>query len=153
MAIRRAGSSSRRVMVDSSAYMALTERRDGHHQQARTILPQLQRARRPLVTTNFVVAEAHALILQRSGRDVAARFLSELRASPATTIIRVTPEDEDRAITIVVTYADKDFSLTDALTFAVMERLGITDAFAFDQHFAQYGWTVLTPEQPRNRSG
>ena len=42
-------------------------------------------------------------------------------------------------------YQDKDFPLVDAISFSVMERLGISVAFAFDQHFTQYGWTALTP--------
>ena len=44
-------------------------------------------------------------------------------------------------------YQDKDFPMVDAISFAVMERLGISVAFAFDQHFTQYGWTALTPAQ------
>ena len=43
-------------------------------------------------------------------------------------------------------YADKDFSLTDAINFAVMDRLRLRTAFAFDRHFAQYGLDVLTAE-------
>jgi predicted nucleic acid-binding protein len=38
--------------------------------------------------------------------------------------------------------------MTDAISFAVMERLHITRVFAFDRHFAQYGFTVLVPELP-----
>ena len=36
-------------------------------------------------------------------------------------------------------YRDKDFSYCDAISFAVMERLGITEVIAFDEHFRQYG--------------
>lgn len=43
-------------------------------------------------------------------------------------------------------YTDKDFSFADAISFVVMERLGITRAFTFDRHFEQYGFTVLTPD-------
>jgi predicted nucleic acid-binding protein len=54
----------------------------------------------------------------------------------------VTEEDELRAKTILLRYADKDFSYVDATSFAVMERLGLQTAFAFDEHFMQYGFTV-----------
>ena len=59
------------------------------------------------------------------------------------TIVRVEPEDEVRAREIIRRYDDKDFSLTDATSFAVMDRLGITTAFTFDRNFVQYGLDVL----------
>jgi predicted nucleic acid-binding protein len=43
-------------------------------------------------------------------------------------------------------YKDKDFSLTDALSFAVMERLGVRVAFSLDRHFVQFGWQLLPVE-------
>jgi predicted nucleic acid-binding protein len=55
----------------------------------------------------------------------------------------VTPADVERAKAIIYQYDDRDFSLTDATSFAVMERLRIPTAFTFDRHFAQYGFTVL----------
>jgi predicted nucleic acid-binding protein len=61
-----------------------------------------------------------------------------------TTLVWVTPADVARARTIIYQYTDKDFSLTDATSFAVMERLGLRLAFTFDRDFAQYGFTVLT---------
>lgn len=42
---------------------------------------------------------------------------------------------------------DKDFSFTDALSFAVMERLRIRTAFSLDRHFAQFGWTLVPLER------
>ena len=50
-----------------------------------------------------------------------------------------------RALEIIERYQDKEFSLTDATSFAVMERLGIEAAFAFDADFRQFGLTVLEP--------
>ena len=101
--------------------------------------------RRRLVTTNFVLAELHALLLTRLDRRVAARVLAEVDASALTTIVRVAARDEHRVREIVFDYDDKDFSLTDATSFAVMERLRIGQVFTLDRNFAQFGWTVLDP--------
>lgn len=58
----------------------------------------------------------------------------------------MTPADEDRAWQILQQYDDKEFSLTDGASFAVMKRLGISTAFAFDEDFTQYArFTVLQP--------
>lgn len=96
-----------------------------------------------MFTTNFIVAELHALVLARRGRELASYVLSILDRAPATTIIRVTEDDEREARAIIRRYADKDFSLTDALSFAVMQRLRIPAAFTFDDDFRQFGVTVL----------
>jgi len=58
-------------------------------------------------------------------------------------LIRISEEDEERAVAIIEGYADKAFSYTDAASFAVMRRLGIETAFSFDRHFAQFGVTTL----------
>ena len=136
----------RRVFTDSSAYLALLDRRDEHHAEATGILQQLARMRFRPYTTNAVIIEAHALILSTMGREVATRFLREMERG-TTTIIRARAADEARARAIIYAYTDKDFSFTDALSFAVMEWLGITRAFTFDRDFAQYGFSVVAPQQ------
>lgn len=61
-------------------------------------------------------------------------------------VVRVNVEDEKHALSIIYEQEDQDYSLTDALSFVVLERMGIRHAFAFDSHFAQYGFTVLGPD-------
>ena len=58
-------------------------------------------------------------------------------------IVRVTAADERKAREIIAQYDDKDFSLTDAVSFAIAERLGISYAISFDHHFGQYGLILL----------
>ena len=135
---------ARRAFVDSSAFAALTVVRDVDHARAKVVRTRLTTERWRLFTTNFIVAETHALLIAREGREVAASTLREIDRS-ATTIVRADEADELRAREIVYQYTDKDFSLADAISFAVMERLGIGHAFTFDRHFAQYGFTVLAP--------
>lgn len=134
---------SRRVLVDTSAYFALTDVRESTHPTARAILGRLGSQGTLLFTTNFVVAEIHALLLIRLGRQIATAMLDRLDRG-STTIVRVNASDERRARAIIQQYDDKNFSLTDALSFAVMERLRITQAFTFDQNFAQFGFRLLT---------
>ena len=132
-----------RTFVDTSAYFAFTSSQDAFHQSAQTIALRLAAERWRLFTTNFVVAETHALLLARLGRVIALNFLREIDRS-STTALRVSPADEERAREILVQYDDKNFSLTDATSFAVMERFGILHALAFDRNFAQYGLSVLS---------
>ncbi|MBI4321167.1 MAG: PIN domain-containing protein [Chloroflexi bacterium] len=111
------------------------------------MLNRLAQARYRPFTTNAVVFEAYSLILSALGRDYALNFLARLETG-STSIVRVRASDEERAKEILRKYHDKEFSYVDALSFAVMGRLRIPVAFAFDRHFAQYGLTVLSPTSP-----
>lgn len=133
------------VFVDTSAYFAAANRRDAGHEPVSALMRELVGGSRRLVTTNFVLAEVHALLLTRLDRRIAARVLAQVDASELTTVERVTTADERRAREIVFGYADKDFSLTDATSFAVMERMSIRQAFTLDRNFAQFGWVMLDP--------
>lgn len=86
------------------------------------------------------------MILSALGGDHAFPFLTGLEAGN-TVIVRVRASDEQRAKQVLHKYGDKEFSLVDALSFAVMERLRIPVAFVFDRHFTQYGLAVITPDQ------
>ena len=55
------------------------------------------------------------------------------------TVERIRRSDEDRAIRLLRSHTDKDYSLCDALSFVVMERLEVQEAIAFDRHFREYG--------------
>ena len=140
----RPPSGVRRIFVDTSALYALADPRDGNHAAASAIITRVPDEPSQLFTTNFIVAEMHALILTRRGRYRALQALEELYRS-STTIVRVSAEDERQAIEILTRYQDKEVSFTDATSFVVMERLRIPLAFTFDHNFAQYGLMVLMP--------
>lgn len=58
-------------------------------------------------------------------------------------IVHINQDILDKAWGIFEKYSDKDFSFTDCTSFAGMEMLGINEAFSFDRHFEQYGFTRL----------
>lgn len=78
----------------------------------------------------------------RNGRAFAIAFLDALDLGFCD-VERVSREDESLAIDLVRAHDDKTYSLCDAMSFMVVERLGITDAIAFDRHFAEYGRFAL----------
>jgi len=53
-------------------------------------------------------------------------------------VITMEPVDLEAAWRILQGFPDQLFSIVDGATFAVMERLGIGEAFAFDAHFLIY---------------
>jgi uncharacterized protein len=137
------------VLVDSSALFAVTVELELHHVAATTTLKRLIEGRSRLITTNLVLAETQALIVNRTRRsDKGTAFLTDSYDSRIITIVRVTEADEARGLAILHTYRDKLFSFTDTTSFAVLQRLGIRHAFTFDADFRQYGWLVLGPDPP-----
>ena len=49
----------------------------------------------------------------------------------------------DRGVARYVERDDKAWSLTDCISFVVMEDLGITDALTADHHFEQAGFVAM----------
>jgi predicted nucleic acid-binding protein len=134
----------RRVFVDSGGWYAHLVAEDADHATSRRLFQQARAERWSFFTTNAVVFEAYALILNRAreGRALALTMLEDLEAGFAN-VVRVTRRDEVRAAALLRAQADKSYSLCDALSFVVMERLRISDAIAFDRHFRQYGRFTL----------
>jgi predicted nucleic acid-binding protein len=138
------------VFGDTSGYFALAAESDDHHAEAERLLRRATADRLQLYTTNFVLAETHALFLHRlkssrgaaSARAVALRTVERLYQSTRqrNALIRVTSADEMAAFALLAQFADQDFTFTDATSFVVMRRLGISVAFSFDEDFAKAGF-------------
>ena len=135
---------SRRVFVDTGAWLALADISDSLHAAAVAAYPTILQTGAHLVTTNLVVAETYNLMRRRIGHAPAMRFLQSLRDSSRLDKIYSDLELETAAEVWLQRYADQDFSLVDAVSFALMQAEDIHQAFAFDKHFATAGF-VLTP--------
>lgn len=125
----------RDVLWDSSAILALLDADDADHAKAARTARKIAVERRPCFITNYVEAETHALLLRKLGRALALEWL--LRGG--LPVIRVLPREEERAKEILSRHADKDWSLCDAISFAVLEIREVRSAFSFDRYFRQYG--------------
>jgi len=125
----------RDVLWDSSAILALLDADDADHAKAARTARKIAVERRPCFITNYVEAETHALLLRKLGRALALEWL--LRGG--LPVIRVLPREEERAKEILSRHTDKDWSLCDAISFAVLEIREVRSAFSFDRHFRQYG--------------
>ena len=125
-----------RVFVDTSAFYALADKSDRRHRSAVRVYEGLV-GRSQLMTTDHVLVECWFLISHRLGRDAALKFWDALH-SGIVELIPVEPGDLRTARRIMDAFPDQDFSLVDATSFAVMERLDIIKAFTFDAHYRVY---------------
>jgi predicted nucleic acid-binding protein len=130
----------RGVLWDSSAILALLDADDADHDIAVQQAARIAKEKRPSFITNYLEVETHSLLLSKLGRFLAHEWL--LRGG--LPVVRALPEEENRAKEILAVYRDKDWSLCDCISFAVMESRRVHRAFSFDDHFRQYGrFTVL----------
>ncbi len=119
----------RQIFIDTSAYFALADEEDKNHQTASGKMQKLIRERASFTTTNIVIADPHTLTLKRIGYKTALEVIERIYSSQIR-IYRIREADEKKALDIIRKYTDKDFPFVDALSFAVMEKLHITQACA-----------------------
>ena len=126
---------TRSVLWDSSAILALLDADDADHARAVTVAREIASEARPSFITNYIEAEAHALLVRKLGRTIARQWL----LTGGLPVVRVLPAEEQKAREILARHTDKDWTLCDAISFAVLESRRIRTAFSFDHHFGQYG--------------
>jgi predicted nucleic acid-binding protein len=133
----------RSVFVDTSAFVALRNGAEAEHARARAALSELISERVALFTSNHVFAETYTALMVRVGRAEAIEWGRRFRASDAIELVRLDQQLEDDAWAMLESHSDKRWSYVDASSFALIEREGNGEAFAFDADFAQRGLRVL----------
>lgn len=129
--------------MDTSGWFPLVDNENPAHDRVAQALRNSVRKKRRIVTTNLVIAETHALIMRRIHRTAAIAFLREVSRAP-NIVISSTPEYEATAEADWLSrYADHDFSVTDAVSFAVMSDRNIREALGLDNHFVVAGFSLL----------
>jgi uncharacterized protein len=134
---------NRNVFIDTSAWLAVIDKNETRHLQAAGIYRGLLSGGVILITTGYILAEMHILLRRRINAEVAADFLQKVNESPRIQIEFPGSEIEQAAKQILVRFQDQDFSLTDAISFALMKEKGLNEAFSFDQHFSIAGFTLI----------
>jgi predicted nucleic acid-binding protein len=129
------------VFLDSVGLIAIWNDSDQWHAQANQAYAELRASRTQFVTTQYVLLECGNAAARTPFRnDVIA-----LRASLTKTnrLISPTEEDWNDAWTAYEHGQAGDAGIVDQVSFAVMRRLGITQAFTNDRHFTAAGFEIL----------
>lgn len=136
----------RPVFIDSSGAIALLHAADPRHAKARELARAFASEGRQRITTTAVLAELGDGFARKGRWDVLARFLAALLTDPLVTITAVDAALVSRACDLRNARPDKDWGLTDALSFVVMSDEGVQEAFTADRHFLQAGFRALLLE-------
>ncbi len=130
------------IFVDTSAWFARYTPKDKSHAAAKKFHRSIKET---LVTTDYVIDESLTLFKVRGNAERARLFGRAIFAGNLAQIEWVSRTDVEQAWTVFDTYRDKDWSFTDCVSFVIMQRLGVTKSFAFDEHFRQFGTVSVSP--------
>lgn len=130
------------ILVDTGAWFALSVPTDPDHRAATNFA---RTNRDVLVTTDYIVDELLTLFRVRREPNRAIAWLDGILLAGRCNFVRIDPVDFQRAVDVYRAFADKNWSFTDCTSLAVMERLNIDKAFAFDEHFRQFGSIAVLP--------
>jgi hypothetical protein len=134
------------VFLDTGFAIALASPRDHYHARAVQLADELKISGSTITTTRAVLLEIGAALAKVSYREAAVSIIEMLENDPDVKII---PWQEDlfaEAFELFRGRADKEWSLTDCMSFVVMRQCDIQAALAADIHFQQAGFTALLLE-------
>jgi len=134
------------VFVDTGAWIAWLYPPDALHEKTLTLLEELQRSNRTLVTTSAVLLEVVDGLARHRMRYLSNVLRVTVETSRQLEVVPVDAALFERGWGFFDARSDKEWSLTDCISFVVMLERGLTDALAYDQHFAQAGFRPLLRE-------
>ncbi len=134
---------SHRVFLDTSHAIALSAVTDRHHQAALDLSALLESENATLVTTRAVMLEIGNVLAKYRLRHIAVNLLAALEKDARLEIVPLSESLYERAFRLYRERSDKEWGLTDRISFVVMQERGITDALTMDEHFQQAGFRAL----------
>ena len=137
--------SDERRLLDATFIAGYLNARDQHHSQAKECMPRVEAARE-IIITEAVLIEVGNLLHATQHRRRAAEFIEACYATGNITVVTVTTELLKRAVEYYRRHDDKDWGLTDSISFVVMQERDLTVAVTADTDFQQAGFRALMLE-------
>ncbi len=134
------------VFWDTAAFVALSNAKDDLHQMAINVSHDLAKAEARVLTTDAVLIEVVNTFSKVAWRQTAWQIIKAMQESVAlkmATIVHVDFGLWQRGWKLHRSRADKEWGLTDCISFVVMEEHNIIQAFTYDHHFEQAGFICL----------
>lgn len=134
------------VFLDTGFAIALASPRDRYHAKAVQLADELKTSGSSIITTRAVLLEIGAALAKASYRGTAVSIIEMLENDPDVEIVPLQDGLFVEALELFRERADKEWSLTDCMSFVVMRQRGIQAALAADTHFQQAGFEALLLE-------
>jgi predicted nucleic acid-binding protein len=133
----------KKQFADTFYFLALLNKHDEAHAQAVEYAACIDQ----LVTTEWVLTELADGLASSRGRGMFLATRQELLADENAQVVSLDMSLYEDGVTLYSSRLDKEWSLTDCISFVVMQREGINEALTGDRHFEQAGFVALFKEQ------
>lgn len=134
------------VFVDSSALKANYDAGDDYHAEAMELMRKIAARETDItsfVTTDYVLDEAVTLTRFAHSHAKAVELADATLSSKFMRLVYCDEGLFGAGIEVFRKHSDKEWSLTDCVSFATMKRYDVKTAFTFDNHFGQAGFATL----------
>jgi predicted nucleic acid-binding protein len=131
---------SKLVFADTYYYLALINERDDGHERAVEFARSFKGR---IVTTEWILAEVADALAAPHRRERLLGLYELLVDDLNVTIVGASHESFEGGMALYSKRTDKQWSLTDCISFTEMHDRGIKEALTADKHFAQAGFTPL----------
>jgi predicted nucleic acid-binding protein len=128
------------LFVDSFYFFAILNPNDAAHSKA---IEYSTHHSAPLVTTSWIMTEVADGLARSGHRGVFRQLVSHFRAVASNEFVAADDELFEQGIELYDERSDKQWSLTDCISFVVMKQRDILDALTGDHHYEQAGFTAL----------
>lgn len=130
------------IFVDTGAFVGRFLANDQYHEAALRLWDRVEQSDETCATSSLVLAETITLLARRSTSAFAVGKARLIYSSTRFEILRPSLMDETDALAVLLKYADQRVSFTDAVSFVLMQRANLRQAFTFDAHFALAGFEL-----------
>ena len=128
------------VFADTSFFVALLVPRDRFYAKATRLMIEITER---IVTTDWVLVEMANFMGRSKSRLRVASFVRELQADFRLDIVPSTAAAIEAGLSFYERHDDKEWSLTDCISFLTMEEHGLREALTADHHFEQAGFIAV----------
>lgn len=133
------------IGVDTGYFLALSQPRDALHARA---VAWSRAVTEPLLVTEYILWETANALSKPPDRAKAHVLLDHIHTSPGYVLVPASPELFESGVRLHAARPDKEWSLTDCISFVVMTGQGVTRALSYDHHYEQAGFEALLRRDP-----
>ena len=130
----------KRVFADTFYFLAMVNSNDRFHDAA---VSWSTSSSCRYVTTSWILVELADALCAPRARDLTVQFIDALHHNRHFHVVGPDRQWFDRGWSLYSTRPDKEWSLTDCISFCVRKELGLTEALTGDHHFEQAGFRAL----------